>query len=141
MAENIEVLIQVLKEGDEARRIEAAQALASLEKSSKEIVRALECAVVSDPSQEVQEAVLAALAAPVHRQIHRQLIPNYYRSEETRPTILFHVDQWAADGLITPQTKAAPQRTLCARTASSSKARNGAGSGDPCTKARQGDPS
>ena len=45
---DIEYLLQALSEGDEASRIEAAQVLTRLEKSSKKIVRALECAVISD---------------------------------------------------------------------------------------------
>ena len=100
---DIEYLLQALSEGDEASRIEAAQVLTRLEKSSKKIVRALECAVISDPSQAVQQAALGALAAPVHHQIHRQIL---ILSPETRRTILFHINEWAADGVITPQAKA-----------------------------------
>ncbi len=104
MDENIETLLQALTEGDEARRIEAAQALACLEESSENIVRALESAVVSDPSRAVQEAALAALAAPVHHQLHRQLMHTF--GIESRQTIIFHIDQWAADGLLTPELTA-----------------------------------
>ncbi len=69
MAENIKVLLRALKEDDEVGRIVAAQTLALLNTSSAEIVRALEYAAVSDPSEAVREAALAVLAAPTHRRV------------------------------------------------------------------------
>jgi len=102
MAENVDTLLRLLSEGDDTSRIEAARAITRLERSSDAIVRALECVVLSDPSEAVQQAVLAALATPVHHRIHRSLTPALYE----RQTILRHVDQWASDGLLTPQLTA-----------------------------------
>jgi hypothetical protein len=104
MAKIFKVLLQDLKDGDETSRIGAVQALTNLDESHEEIVRALERAVVSDSSQKVQAAALAALAEPIHHQIHCQL--GQFTLDETRQLFLHHIDEWATDNLITPQLTA-----------------------------------
>jgi hypothetical protein len=96
---NTEHLLQTLISGDRFSRIEAAHELGRAEASCEAVVRVLERVVASDADEDVREAALEALAAPIHQAVQREFTTC---QNHIRHFMVAEIGLWQADGLIAP---------------------------------------